>query len=58
MMMNSKEQPLESVEMLVKDANIYERVKNWAIPQLRGKINVSEEVFEDYVENFGEMPCM
>ena len=46
---------LESVEVLVKDANIYESVKNWAIPQLRGKINVSEEVFEDYVENFGEI---
>ena len=46
---------LESVEVLAKDANIYESVKNWAIPQLRGKINVSEEVFEDYVENFGEL---
>lgn len=46
---------LESVEVLVKDANIYESVKNWAIPQLRGKINVSEEVFADYLENFGEI---
>ena len=39
---------LESVEVLVKDANIYESVTNWAIPQLRGKINVSEAFFEDY----------
>lgn len=46
---------LENVEVLVKDANIYESVKNWAIPQLRGKINVSEEVFVDYVENFGKI---
>lgn len=46
---------LESVEVLVKGANIYESVKNWAIPQLRGKINVLEEVFADYVENFGEI---
>ena len=46
---------LENVEVLVKDANIYESVKNWAIPQLRGKINVSEEVFADYVENFGKI---
>ena len=46
---------LESVEVLVKDANIYESVTNWAIPQLRGKINVSEAFFEDYAENFGEM---
>ncbi len=46
---------LESVEVLAKDANVYDSVKNWAIPQLRGKINVSEKVFEDYVENFGEL---
>ena len=46
---------LENVEVLVKDANIYESVKNWAVPQLRGKINVSEEVFADYVENFGKI---
>lgn len=46
---------LENVEVLVKDANIYESVANWAIPQVRGKLHVSEEVFKDYTESFGEI---
>lgn len=46
---------LESVEVLVQDANLYESVTNWAIPQLRGKVAIQEEIFEDYVESFGKM---
>lgn len=46
---------LENVDVPVNDANIYESVANWAIPNLRGKINVPEEVFEDYMKNFGEI---
>lgn len=46
---------LVNVEVLVKDANIYESVTKWAIPQLKGKINVSEKVFRDYEEIFGKL---
>ena len=46
---------LEQVDAPVRDANIYESVTNWAIPQLRGKVDIPEVVFTDYVENFGEI---
>lgn len=46
---------LAGVEVFVEDANIYESVVNWAIPQLKGKLNVSEQVFRDYKECFGEL---
>lgn len=46
---------LENVEALVKEADIYGSVVNWAIPQLKGKLNVSEQVFRDYEETFGSL---
>ncbi len=46
---------LEHVEVLVEDADMYGSVTNWAIPKLRGKLKMSEEVFDDYVENFKEI---
>ena len=33
---------LTDVEVLVKDADLYGSVIGWAIPQLKGKLNVSE----------------
>lgn len=46
---------LANIEVLVNDTNIYESVTNWAIPQLKGKIDVSEEVFRNYEESFGKI---
>lgn len=46
---------LAGVDVLVNDANIYESVTNWAIPQLREKLSVSEQVFSDYEKNFGTL---
>ena len=46
---------LANVEALVEEADIYGSVANWAIPQLTGKLNVSEQVFRDYEETFGAL---
>ena len=46
---------LENVEALVEEADIYGSVVNWAIPQLKGKFNVSEQAFRDYEETFGSL---
>ncbi len=46
---------LANVEALVEEADIYGSVVNWAIPQLAGKLNVSEQVFRDYEETFGAL---
>ncbi len=46
---------LEEVDVLVKDTNIYESVTNWAIPQLRGKVDIAEEIFEGYIGEFGKL---
>lgn len=46
---------LEKVDVPLDEANIYESTANWAIPNMRGKINVPAAVFEDYINNFGEI---
>ena len=46
---------LENVEALVEEADIYGSVVNWAIPQLKGKLNVSEQVFREYEETFDSL---
>ncbi len=46
---------LVNVEALVEEADMYGSVVNWAIPQLTGKLNVSEQVFRDYKETFGAL---
>ena len=46
---------LADIDVLVSEANIYESVINWAIPQLKGKIKVSEQVSRDYKEIFGKL---
>ena len=40
---------------MAEEPNMYESVVNWAIPQLKGKLNVSEQVFRDYEETFGSL---
>lgn len=49
---------LADVDVLVSEANIYENVMNWAIPQLKEKIEVPEQVFRDYKEIFGKLYAM
>ena len=46
---------LAGLELLVKDTNIYESVVNLAIPKLKGKLDISEDVFLEYTENFGKL---
>ena len=46
---------LANVDALVEEADMYGSVVNWAIPQLTGKLNVSEQVFRDYEETFGAL---
>ena len=46
---------LANVDALVEEADMYGSVVNWAIPQLTGKLNVSEQVFCDYEETFGAL---
>lgn len=46
---------LADIDVLVSDANIYESVINWAIPQLKGKIAVPEQIFLDCEEIFGKL---
>ncbi len=46
---------LAEVEVLVKDADMYGSVTGWAIPQLTGKLDVSEQIFGEYEEVFGKL---
>lgn len=45
---------MAKVKAVVSEPNLYESVVNYAIPKLRGKLNVPEEVFRDYEKHFGE----
>ena len=40
------------VDAVLEEPNLYESVVNYAIPKLKGKLNVSEEVFKGYEEEF------
>lgn len=44
---------LSNVNVLVDDKNTYETVVNWAIPQVKGTLNMSEELLCNYVDVFG-----
>ena len=44
---------LEGVEVLTEDPNMYESVINWAIPQLKDKMNLSTDFIKGYEKNFG-----
>ena len=46
---------LEKVETLVEEANMYESVVNWAIPKLKGKINLESSFVKDYEQMFGPL---
>lgn len=46
---------LEKVETLVEEPNMYESVVNWAIPKLKGKINLESSFVKDYEQMFGPL---
>lgn len=46
---------LTKVDVLVEDVNLYERVTGWAIPQLQGKFDLTEQMIVDYTECFGKV---
>lgn len=41
------------IDILADDKNLYENVMNWAIPKLKGTLNVDKEFFNDYAQTFG-----
>ncbi len=45
---------LENADVLVNDANTYESVVNWAIPQLEGKLDLPKELLDNYKNDFGK----
>lgn len=46
---------LAKVEAVLEEPNLYESVVNYAIPKLKGKLNISEEVFKGYEEEFATL---
>lgn len=46
---------LERVDAVVNDVNIYDIVKNWALPKVRDLLNVPESFWEDTMRFFGTL---
>lgn len=46
---------LEEVDVLAEEADMYAGVKNWAIPQLKDKMNLDKSFVKNYEETFGEL---
>ena len=46
---------LKNIDVPANDANILNGVMNWAIPELKGKLNVPEEFYETYALKFGPL---
>ena len=46
---------LEEVETLVEEPNMYERVMNWAIPQLEDKMHLEHSFIKEYEQTFGPL---
>lgn len=44
---------LKEADVLVNDVDLYEKVKNWAIPKVRDIMNLPENICKEYVEVFG-----
>lgn len=43
---------LAKVDAVLQEPNLYESVANYAIPKLKGKLKMSEEIFKGYEEEF------
>lgn len=46
---------LEEVDVLAEEADMYAGVMNWAIPQLKDKMNLDKSFVKNYEETFGEL---
>lgn len=46
---------LKKIEVPANDADILSGAVNWAIPELKGKLDIPEEVFGNYVKEFGRL---
>ncbi len=46
---------LEEVDILAEEADMYAGVMNWAIPQLKDKMNLDKSFVKNYEETFGEL---
>lgn len=46
---------LSRAEILVNDVNLYEDVKNWALPKAKEILSIPESFCREYLEKFGEL---
>ena len=46
---------LSRAEILVNDVNLYEDVKNWALPKAKEILSIPEPFCREYLEKFGEL---
>ncbi len=46
---------LVKVDAVLEEPNMYESVVNYAIPKLKGKLDMSEEIFKGYEEEFAKL---
>lgn len=46
---------LEKVDAVVNDVNIYDSVKNWALPKVKDMLNIPESFWKDTMEYFGTL---
>lgn len=44
---------LEKIDVIVNDVNIYENVKNWALPKTKDLLYLPQTICNDYLETFG-----
>lgn len=46
---------LKNTDAIVNDANLYEKVKNWALPKVKDIMNFSDNLCNDYINTLGEL---
>lgn len=46
---------LKEADIVVNDVDIYENVKNWAMPKVREIMNMPEDICKEYIEVFGKL---
>lgn len=46
---------LKDVEAVINDTNLYESVKNWAMPKAKEILNLPESLCNDYIHTFGAL---
>ncbi len=46
---------LQKADIDVNDVNIYENVKNWAMPKVRVIMNLPEDICKEYIDVFGNL---